>query len=198
MITPQFSNLPPAYKSILNDTKALNFSMSSGLEIGSLLKTLVSSKSSGNILEIGTGTGLALCWMIEGLERKGKIISIDNDANVLSIAKKHFAKDTRIDLFCTDAEEWIEHYTGPPFDLIFADAWPGKFSHLNQILALVKEGGFYVIDDLLPQSNWPEGHQEKVIELINSLKNKKGFSLVQLNWATGIIILAKNTKIDGK
>jgi predicted O-methyltransferase YrrM len=46
-------------------------------------------------------------------------------------------------------------------DLIYADAWPGKFTDLDQALALLRIGGIYFIDDLLPQSNWPEGMHRK-------------------------------------
>jgi hypothetical protein len=42
---------------------------------------------------------------------------------------------------------------------LFADAWPGNFSHLDQALALVRIGGRHFIDDLFPQRNWPEGHK---------------------------------------
>ena len=37
------------------------------------------------------------------------------------------------------------------FDLIYADAWPGKFTHLDRALSLLTRGGIYFIDDLLPQ-----------------------------------------------
>jgi predicted O-methyltransferase YrrM len=37
--------------------------------------------------------------------------------------------------------------------LIFADAWPGKYSDLEKALKLVKPGGFYIIDDMLTQPN---------------------------------------------
>ena len=44
------------------------------------------------------------------------------------------------------------------FDLIFADAIPGKYEHLNETLALLRRGGLYVVDDMLPQPTWPKDH----------------------------------------
>lgn len=44
--------------------------------------------------------------------------------------------------------EWLSQDDLGAFDLIFADAWPGKFSHLDEALSLLSPGGFYVIDDL--------------------------------------------------
>jgi len=61
------------------------------------------------------------------------------------------------------------------FDLIYADAWPGKFTHLDRALSLLNRGGIYFIDDLLPQPNWPEGHAPRVPALIEDLERRSGF-----------------------
>ena len=42
----------------------------------------------------------------------------------------------------------IEKNKHQQFDLIFADTWAGKFTHLNQTLQMVKPGRFFIIDDL--------------------------------------------------
>ena len=65
-----------------------------------------------------------------------------------------------------DGAEFIQRASRGQFDLIYADAWPGKFIHLDETLALLRPGGMYVIDDLLPQPNWPDGHAPKVPALI--------------------------------
>jgi len=46
---------------------------------------------------------------------------------------------------------------------VFADALAGKYDGLSEALCVVKAGGFYVIDDMLPQPNWPDGHAPKSI-----------------------------------
>jgi predicted O-methyltransferase YrrM len=56
------------------------------------------------------------------------------------------------------------------FDLVFADAMSGKYEGLDAALNVVKSGGFYIIDDMLPQANWPPGHAEKIPMLIDSLR----------------------------
>ena len=85
----------------------------------------------------------------------------------------------------------MKNYTGPKFDLIFADAWPGKFWDLEEALNLIKPGGFYVIDDLNPAESWPEGHAEKVVALVAYLEQREDFNLTKMNWSTGIIIAVK-------
>ena len=170
--------------------------MPSDLYIGSLLKTLISSKPNSNLLELGTGIGLSLSWMIDGMDTNSKICSIDNDSKLIEIAHSFFRHDERVELVCTDGAEWIQNYKGDKFDLIFADAWPGKYSDLDATLALLKTGGFYIIDDMLTQSNWPEGHQELVYELIDELENRNDLQLTKLNWSTGIIIVTKKQSLD--
>lgn len=102
-----------------------------------------------------------------------------------------FGTDSRIDIICQDGSDWIKNYKGDKFDLVFADAWPGKYSETNEILELIEVGGFYVIDDMQRQPNWPDGHQENVDKLIEYLENRNDFNLTKMNWSTGVIIATK-------
>jgi len=77
------------------------------------------------------------------------------------------------------------------FDLIYADAWPGKFSQLDEALSLLRPGGIYVIDDLLPQPNWPEGHAPRVPVLIDDLERRGEFVTVRLAWASGLMLVVR-------
>jgi len=44
---------------------------------------------------------------------------------------------------------------------------------------------------MLPQDNWPDGHQEKVVKLLKDLDARKDLVLTRQAWATGIIIAIK-------
>lgn len=52
-------------------------------------------------------------------------------------------------------------------------------------------GGLYIIDDMLPQPNWPVGHQEKATQLIRTLEERRDLSLTKQAWSSGIIIAVK-------
>jgi predicted O-methyltransferase YrrM len=80
------------------------------------------------------------------------------------------------------------------FDLIYADAWPGKFSQLEEALSLLRPGGIYVIDDLLPQPNWPDGHAPRVPALIDDIERRAGFVTVRLAWASGLMLVVRRTE----
>lgn len=185
------TDIPGIYPELLAKCKETGFSMPSDLYIGSLLKTLITSKPASNLLELGTGIGLSLSWMIAGMDNYSKLTTIDNDPSLINLANQYFGKDPRIQILCADGSKWIKNYSGEPFDLIFADAWPGKYSEIDEVLNLVKTGGLYVIDDMMPQPNWPDGHQKKVNKLVNFLEGRDDFNLTIMDWSTGVIVAAK-------
>ncbi len=77
------------------------------------------------------------------------------------------------------------------YDLIFADTWPGKFTHLGEALDRLAPGGLYVVDDLLPQPNWPDGHGDKVGALLAQLDRRQDLHTTRLDWSTGIAIATR-------
>jgi predicted O-methyltransferase YrrM len=185
-----FTDIPVNYKEIARATEALSFNMASDLYTGSLLKTLIASKQGGNILELGTGSGLATSWMVNGLSKDATLVTVENNEVLLSVAKDNL-KDSRIEFVLADGYEWLKGYSEKKFDLIFADAMPGKYDLFDETFALLNVGGFYIIDDMLPQPNWPDGHAERVDTFIQDLEARKDIVLTKLNWSTGIIIATK-------
>jgi predicted O-methyltransferase YrrM len=93
---------------------------------------------------------------------------------------------------------FLHHAPRGEFDFIYADAWPGKFSHLDEALALLRAGGIYLIDDLLPQPNWPEGHAPKVPALIHRLEQRPEFTTVKLAWASGLMMVVRSAGIPNE
>ena len=182
---------PKQYQDLLEKSKEMGFTMPSDIYIGTLLKTLVASKPSGNFLELGTGIGLSLAWMVQGMDEDSGITSVDNDSELIEVAQLFFEDEDRLELVCADGGKWLEEYKGDSFDLIFADAWPGKYSHLDTVLGMLKIGGFYVIDDMKKQPNWPEGHEEKANELVKTIEKRKDITITKMDWSTGLIVAVK-------
>ncbi len=94
-----------------------------------------------------------------------------------------------------DGATFLEQSAQQQFDLIYADAGPGKFTHLDLALSLLKVGGIYFTDDLLPQASWPEGHAPKVPALITELETRPGFVATKLAWASGLMILVRTRAV---
>lgn len=119
------------------------------------------------------------------------MISVDNDPDFAAYATGVFADDRRATIVCADGADWIATYDGPKFDLIFADTWPGKYNHLEETLQLLPVGGMYVIDDMLPQENWPVGHAEKASALRQYLNNRPDLHVCPMDWSTRVVIAVR-------
>ncbi|HTN08272.1 O-methyltransferase [Agriterribacter sp.] len=185
--------LPKTYFNINKVTKESGFTMPSDILTCSLLRTLAASKPRSKFLELGTGTGLSTSWILDGMDNDSSIVSVDNDKVLLSIADSFLGQDGRLTLIHADGEDWVKANRGLKFDYIFADTWHGKYLLLDEVLEMLNEGGLYIVDDMLPQPNWPDGHQEKAINFVESLERRKDLLLAKQHWATGIIIAVKKT-----
>lgn len=182
---------PKAYWNIDKATIESGFTMASDALTCSLLKTLAATKPGGRFLELGTGTGLSTSWILDGMDTASTLISIDNDDRFLTIARQFLRADKRLELVCIDGAAWFEQNKNLKFDYIFADTWHGKYLLLDEAIAMLNPGGLYIIDDMLPQPNWPEGHHEKATNLLQVLEQRTDLVLTKQCWATGIVIAVK-------
>ncbi|MEQ8534646.1 MAG: class I SAM-dependent methyltransferase [Imperialibacter sp.] len=183
--------IPAAYRGIAVATEKAGFTMASDPLTGSLLRTLAASKPLGSFLELGTGTGLSTSWILSGMDQKSSLVSLDNDETLIGIAADFLDHDSRLQFVCSDGEEWLLANSSLQFDYIFADTWHGKYLMLDDVLAMLKPGGLYIIDDMLPQPNWPEGHHLKALRLVEELEKNESLLLTKQTWSTGIVVATK-------
>jgi predicted O-methyltransferase YrrM len=182
---------PESLRSLLEATERLGFSMASEPAIGSLLRTLVASRPGGAHLELGTGTGLASAWMLDGMDPASTLLSVELDPEPLALAERYLGADPRVTFLCADGGDFLVDADPESFDLIFADAWPGKFTHLDEAIRVLRTGGLYVIDDLLPQPDWPDDHPPKVARLLAQVTARNDLRITYFAWSSGVIIAAK-------
>jgi len=191
MTDHNIQNIPETYFAIDQDTKDLGFTMPSDMLTCSLLRTLAATKPTGKFLELGTGTGLSTSWILDGMDAGSSLVSIDNDEQVLNVAKTHLGNDHRLSLILSDGEAWVLANSKEQYDFIFADTWHGKYLLLEEVLDMLNPGGLYIVDDMLPQANWPDGHAAKAVKFVKKLESRTDLNLTKMNWATGIIIGVK-------
>lgn len=165
--------------------------MASDQLTGSLLCSLAASKPGSRLLELGTGTGLSTSWILSGMDDYSILESVDFDKDVLKIAQDHLGNDGRLTLTLSDGGEWMNNNLDQRFDYIFADTWHGKYLMLEEAINMLLPGGIYIIDDMLPQPNWPEGHAAKASALLSGLQSRSDLVTTWLEWATGILIAVK-------
>ena len=142
-------------------------------------------------MELGSGTGLSTAWLLDGMDHSAKLVTVDNDPQVLDILRNHLENDSRLEIRCCECDEFLKALKGSSFDFVFADTWSGKYQLLEEALALVAPGGIYVVDDMLPQDNWPTGHASKATALVAVLESRNDFRVTKLSWASGLIIAVK-------
>jgi predicted O-methyltransferase YrrM len=184
-------NIPVLWEAIRLRSQAIGFGMPSDLQTGSLLATLAASKPEGRFLELGTGTGLSTTWILSGMDVGSHLDSLDAEEKWVQVARDFLGNDSRVKFIVQDGVEFLTQALPAQYDFIFADTWPGKFTHLDLALGLLKPGGLYVIDDLFPQPNWPEGHAPKVPRLIEDLESRSDFHCTKLGWSTGLMVVTK-------
>jgi len=133
--------------------------MLSGHSQGVLLKILSCMIKPKYILEIGTYTGYSAICLAEGLTEGGKLITIEKNPEVESIAKRYFSESgqsEKIDFRIGDAMEIIPNLK-QTFDLIFLDADKENYlNYYNLIFDKLRKGGIIIADNAL----W----EEKVLQ----------------------------------
>ncbi|HHZ87523.1 MAG TPA: hypothetical protein EYN73_08325 [Chromatiaceae bacterium] len=77
------------------------------------------------VLVLGVGGGTVI-HLIEQFVDPVSITGVELHALHLSIARRHFhLNQTRAQLICADAVEWVQQYRGTPFDLVIEDLYGG-------------------------------------------------------------------------
>ena len=168
----EITQLPSALPAILRDAEVLKFKMASAPQTGSLLRTLAASKPGGRLLELGTGTGIGTAWLLDGMDATARLETVDNDEAAVAVARTHLSRDPRVTF----------HLARVPT----SSALPRVGT-----LSLLAPGGVYVIDDLLPQASWPDGHGERVPPLIAALERHADLYCTRLAWSTGVVAAVK-------
>lgn len=180
---------PDTIERIAARSAEVGFEEASASAVGELLTALAASKPGGRLLELGTGAGRGTACLLRGMDADARLLTVELDPQLSAIAQTELPDD-RVEWVVADGGDWLAANTGA-FDLVFADTWPGKFTHVDQALALVARGGFYVVDDLLPQPNWSAEHQAAVDELVATLRALPGWVTAYVEDASGVLLCVR-------
>jgi predicted O-methyltransferase YrrM len=136
----------------------MRFERSSIAEIGRLLAVLVAARPRGRFAEIGTGCGVGSAWIADALGPEATHVTVELDDDRAAAAGRLFADHPNVRVLHGDWHEVLA--PEGPFDLLFFDGGHWKRGDVpaesTQALSLVAPGGVVVIDDLTPESLWPD------------------------------------------
>lgn len=181
---------PAIIDTLMAEAARHGFEESCAAETGALLRTLAASKPKGRLLNLGTGFGVSSAWLLDGMSDDSQLWTVDIDATGSGVAKTHL--DLRLHVVVEDALSFMKgaQALGQGFDLIFADAMPGKYEHRELALDLVAKGGFYVVDDLSPTRGWAEG-APLAAGLARQIEADPRFVSLDLDWSTGHLLAVR-------
>lgn len=185
--------VPERVASAHRRAQAAGFEMSSDDDVGRLLAVLAAgARLGGRILELGTGAGVGLAWILEGLATRAdvEVVSVEQDADLhrrLSI--EPWPDNVRLVL--GDALSLMPELG--LFDLIFADAPAGKLEGLDLSIEALSPGGFLVVDDMTERPSDPvhAAYWPKISQLRSELVRHPQLRSVELMWSSGVVLACK-------
>ncbi|MCK5781640.1 MAG: O-methyltransferase [Flavobacteriales bacterium] len=147
-------NEPELLRNLNRETwrKALLPRMLSGAYQGRILSMISKLSSPKTILEIGTFTGYSALCLAEGMQKGGKLITIDKNEELEPISTKYFELSeysTQIMPIIGNAIDIIPTLH-EKFDLVFIDADKSNYiNYFNMIIGKLNPGGIILSDNVL-------------------------------------------------
>ena len=185
------SGLPPAVADARRRAGELHFGNSCEDDVGRTLAILAAAvPPGGRVLEIGTGAGVGLAWILTGLGKRGdvEVISIEADATLAAgLASHPWPPFVRLET--VDAAAALPGLGS--FNLVFADAAPHKYEGMEAVIAALRPGGQLIIDDVSVSPRTQPPQREAIAALRRTILGHPALLAVELAWATGVLIAAR-------
>ena len=152
------------------------------------------------ILEIGTFTGYSAICLSKGLQKGGKLITIEIDDELKSIASTYFQKAGIQDYVIQKIGSAIEIIPelDDTFDLVFIDADKREYSqYYDLVFDKVKPEGYIFADNtlwngkVLTEPSNDDGQTKGVLEFNTRVKNDNRVEKVILPLRDGMTIIRK-------
>lgn len=182
--------VPASLPAIADATRQIRFLFASKFELGPLLRMLAASKPGGRLLELGTRTGVGTSWLLDGMDANARLVSVERNADVQAIARKHLGEDPRVTFVTGDAGEFLGGEPAASYDLVFADGGPGKIRGLDVAVGLLRPGAIYIGDDLRPHLLQEDGRAERVRAFEETIMARDDLAVVKLDWSSGVVLAA--------
>ena len=165
------------------------FRLACEVEVGRLLATLAAAVPGGSrVLEIGTGVGVGLAWLVHGLGAR-------RDVEVVTVELDDAVQQTALS---ARWPPWVRFEPGAEavgrlgrFDLIFADAPGGKIFKLRRTVAALREGGVIVVDDMDLTRHADEQLRSALAVVRHRLLGNAELVCAELGFSSGVIVAVK-------
>ncbi|ESL04376.1 O-methyltransferase [Catonella morbi ATCC 51271] len=172
-----------------------------------IIRFMLEMKKPLNILEVGTATGFSSVFMLEFLNKKAKITTIEKMEDRVVKAEKNFNKfdkNKQITLIEGDATDILSELVSKDktYDFIFMDAAKGQYiNFFENIKKLLVSGGILITDNMLQEgrlldSRYTVVRRDRTIhrrmrEYVNALLTDKEFETMLLESGDGMAVSIK-------
>ena len=165
-VTKNTENEPDILNELNHETweKVLIPRMLSGHLQGRVLSMLTHMINPKTILEIGTYTGYSAICMAEGLEKGGKIHTIDINEELESMVKKYIVKAGLQDTIINHVGNAMDIIPTlqDTFDLVFIDADKTNYAnYYDLVFDRVNKGGYIIADNVLWSGKVADGKKNQ-------------------------------------
>ncbi len=148
------SNEDEVLKALVREThlKSLSPRMLSGHLQGQFLTFITQLLQPKTVLEIGTFTGYSAICIANGLNESGRLITIDYNVEIETMARKYFQRsqtEAKIDFRIGDAKQIIPKLN-TTLDMVFIDADKRAYAlYYDLVFDMLRPGGIIIADNVL-------------------------------------------------
>lgn len=152
------------------------------------------------ILEIGTYTGYSAICLATGLNKNGKLHTIERNDELTELSKKYFRKaglESKIILHSGDATDIIPELDCM-FDMVYIDADKNEYVNLYKLVfGRVRSGGYILADNVLWEGKVNEEYESAdketrgIIDFNTFISNDPRIENVILPVRDGLMIIRK-------
>jgi predicted O-methyltransferase YrrM len=169
------------------------FTLSCDSAVGRLLAALAAAvPPRGRILELGTGAGVGLAWLVHGLEGREDVETVSGDIDAelqQAVAALGWPLGVRFEV--GDGAELAESLGS--FDLIFADAPGGKLVGLDASIGALAPAGVLVVDDMDLGLHETTGFAEAIAGVCDALLVHPDLVSAELPFGSGVVLAVKRS-----
>ena len=183
--------LPGSVRAAYDRAARAGFRLACEAEVGRLLAALAAAvPRGGRVLEIGTGVGVGLAWLVHGLGARQdvEVVTVELDDAVQRTARS------------VPWPPWVRFVSGDgaevvgrlgQFDLIFPDAPGGKIFKLRRTVAALRRGGVLVVDDMDLTRHDDEQLRSALAVVRHRLLGNAELICAELAFSSGVIVAVK-------
>ncbi len=166
--------------------------------VGAALRLFALLVDARNVVEVGTGSGMAALWLLSGMREDGVVTSIDPEAEHHRVARAAFDRagitHRRARLIPGRPTEVLPRLTASGYELVLLNRDPRAMAdYVSESVRLLKPGGLLITHDALWHDRVPDPAQRDadtvaVRELVRDLLVDERFDSTLLPVGAGLLV----------